>query len=91
LINLRAHALQLELYKIGHTNFVKFQLSSSKIEQAFEKMTKNVFVFILPTTTLYLLFAFFLLCINKNKPAAQAADADPAPQIGKSTSSVKWP
>ena len=41
-LNFRAHALQLELNKVGYTNFVKFRLQSmsSKIERAFEKRTK---------------------------------------------------
>ena len=36
-----------------YTNFVKFefQIMSSIIELAFEKMTKYIFVFILPTPT----------------------------------------
>ena len=52
-LNFRAHALQSELNKDGYTNFVKFRLQSKsyKIERAFEKMTKYVFVFILPTPT----------------------------------------
>ena len=42
LLNFRAYALQLEHNKVGYTNFVKFQLQgiSSKIERAFENMTK---------------------------------------------------
>ena len=53
-LNFRAHALQLELKKVLYTNFVQFQLQSmsSKIERAFEKTTKYVFVFILPTSSL---------------------------------------
>ena len=42
LLNFKAHALQLELNKVSISNFVKFRLQSlgSKIEQAFDKMTK---------------------------------------------------
>ena len=41
-LNFRAHALQSELNKVSISNFVKFRLQSmsSKMEQAFEKMTK---------------------------------------------------
>ena len=62
-LNFIAHALQLELNKIGYTNFVKFRLQSisSKIERAFKKMTKLVFVFILPTQTLLSFFLHFLI------------------------------
>ena len=44
-LNSRAHALQLELTKVWYTNFGKFRLQSmsSKMEQAFETMTKNIF------------------------------------------------
>ena len=47
LLNFRAHALQLELNKVGYNNFFKFGLQSmsSKIERALEKRTKYVFVF----------------------------------------------
>ena len=49
-LNFRAHALPFELNKVGYTNFAKFRLQrmSSKIEQAFEKRTNHIFVFILP-------------------------------------------
>ena len=42
LLNLRAHALQLELNKVNISNFVKFQQQSIsfKIKRAFEKTTK---------------------------------------------------
>ena len=52
-LNFRAYALKLKLNKAGYTNFAKFRLQnmSSKIERAFEKMTKYVFVFILPSPT----------------------------------------
>ena len=51
LLKLRAHALQSKLYKFGYTNFLKFRLQSKilKIEPAFEKITKYVFIFVLPT------------------------------------------
>ena len=53
-LNLRVHALQSELNKVKYTNFGKFQLQrmTLKIEQAFVKMTKYIFVFILATPTL---------------------------------------
>ena len=42
LLNLKAHAVQSELNKVGYTNFAKFRLQSMsfKIEQAFEKTNK---------------------------------------------------
>ena len=42
LLNFRAHALQLELNKVGYNNFAKLRLQSmiSKIEEAFEKTNK---------------------------------------------------
>ena len=68
LLSFRAYALQLELNKVRHTNFVRFRLQnmSSKIEQAFENMTKYVFVFILPTPTLTPFFPQFLINFKKN-------------------------
>ena len=61
LINFKAHALQSELNKVWCTTFVKFLLQSmsSKFEHTFEKTTKNVFVFILPTPTLTSYFGTF--------------------------------
>ena len=60
LLNFRAYALQLELTKVGYTNFVKFWLQnmSSKIEQAFEKIT---------TPTLTSFFCTFSLTWKRKK------------------------
>ena len=46
-LNFQAHALQLELNKVGYTNFAKFRLQSmsSKIERAFEKTNKLCFCY----------------------------------------------
>ena len=68
LLNFRAHALRYVHNKVGYTNFAKIRLQSmsSKIEQAFEKRTKYVFVFILPTPTLLLFFLHFLTKFKKN-------------------------
>ena len=48
-LNFRAHALPLELSKVGYTNFVKFELQriTSKIEWAFKRRTKFIFFFYL--------------------------------------------
>ena len=62
-LNFKAYALQLELNKVGYTNFVKLRLQnmSSKIERTFEKITKYVFVFILPAPTLTSFYRHFLI------------------------------
>ena len=61
----RAHALQWEHNKFGYTNFVKLGLQSMspKIERAFEKRTKYVFNFFLPTLNLTSFFLHFLIDI----------------------------
>ena len=56
------------LTKFEYSNFVKFRLQSMsyKIKRAFEKTTKYVFVFILPTPYLPWFFLHFLLNFKKN-------------------------
>ena len=59
-LNFRAHALQIELNKVGYNNFAKFRLQSmsSKIEQAFKKTNKPCFY--LHITKFNLNIIFFL-------------------------------
>ena len=59
LLNFRAHALQMELNKVGYTNFAKFQLQSrsSNIERAFEKTNKPCFCLHFANSDLKVIFS----------------------------------
>ena len=93
LLNFRAQASQSEHNKVSYTNFVKFRLQSMslKIERAFEKMTKNVFAFILATPTLTR-YCFCLFPSNNPKPKRnhQLASSRAKTRPWKSQTCVKY-